>query len=82
MQDDIKDIKQNVEEIKDTLVEHSIHLAKYNTLLDIHIKRTEILEAKVEPIDEHVKLVSVILKAMGAILIALIIAALTHLFIK
>lgn len=82
MQDDINEIKQDVKEIKGTLTEHAIHLAKYNTLLDIHIKRSELLEERIEPIDEHVKLVTVVLRSIGAITIALTIAYLTRLLLK
>ena len=55
MQDDINEIKQDVKEIKGTLTEHAIHLAKYNTLLDIHIARSNALENEIKIVEKELK---------------------------
>lgn len=67
MEKDIKEMKQDIKEIKEAVVENKVHLAQYNILLDQHIKRTTLLEERVEPIDTHVKFVSAFLKFSGSV---------------
>jgi hypothetical protein len=52
--EDIREIKQDVKEIKAQVVVTTIHLAKYNTLLEEHIKRTTLLETRMLPVETHV----------------------------
>lgn len=51
-------IQEDVSEIK-------THLAVYNTLLDTHIKRTDLLEKRVAPIEKHIVMVSGGVKLIG-----------------
>lgn len=48
-----------------------ITLAKQHVSLEEHIKRTNLLEMKLEPIDTHVKSVNAVLKFAGGIAILL-----------
>lgn len=54
IRDDIRELKSDVKEIKTSQTETNVQLTRYNTLLDEHIKRTQLLEMKVEPIENHV----------------------------
>lgn len=55
--DDIKEIKSDIKDIKDCQIETNIKLAQYNTLLDVHIQGVKDLQARVEPIEDHVKFI-------------------------
>ena len=46
---------QDLDEIKRKLDVHTIELAQYNLLLKEHMARTEHLESRVMPIEDHVK---------------------------
>lgn len=63
------DMEQKIDKIQEDMSEVKVHLAQYNTLLDVHIKRTELLEQTVEPIKKHVAIVNfigkVVLAALG-----------------
>ncbi len=66
-------IQKDVSEIK-------THLAVYNEQLKIHIKRSELLEDKLEPVEKHVAMVSGALKLIGVLaMIASIIGAIASL---
>lgn len=54
------------------------HLAVNNTLLDIHIKRTNILEEEFRPVRDHVKNVQWLAKLIAAIVATA--AAVTSIF--
>ena len=62
------------EEKLDVLIEeqHSMNiiLAKQEVSLAEHIKRTNILESKLEPVEKHVSMVNAGLKIIGAISVA------------
>jgi glycerol dehydrogenase-like iron-containing ADH family enzyme len=52
------------------IVEHigsiDVTLAKQSVLLDEHIKRSNMLEEKLAPVEKHVTIVNTILKVLGA----------------
>jgi len=50
--------------------EMNVILALQEVSLAEHIKRTDILEAKLEPVEKHVDAVNVILKIIGALSVA------------
>ena len=57
------------------------HLAVYNEQLKIHIKRSETLESKIEPIEEHVYMMNGALKVLGVVsAIVAIVAGLIKIF--
>lgn len=51
-------------EIKATQNHHSEKLVEYNTLLTEHMKRTELMEDRFKPVEDHVKFVRHLLKAL------------------
>lgn len=55
---DIRDIKNNVAEIK-------ITLAKQHVSLEEHMRRTAILEAQLEPLKEHVAMTGGAMKLLA-----------------
>lgn len=55
---DIKEISSDIKAIDHTLV-------KQQASLDEHIRRTNILEQKLEPIEKHVQMISGVLKFIG-----------------
>ncbi len=61
-------IDKKLDELQEDMTEVKVHLAKYNTLLDIHIRRTEALEYRVEPIEDHIKAIHTLMK-LGPVLI-------------
>ncbi len=64
---------QKLDKIQEDIGEIKMHLAEYNVLLDVHIKRSDMLEKKMEPIETHVAMVNGGLKMLGllAVLVAL-----------
>ncbi|GAC1502079.1 MAG: hypothetical protein NVS1B10_06680 [Candidatus Saccharimonadales bacterium] len=56
-----------LDEVRADVVEVKVTLAVNTESLKVHIKRTELLEAKVEPIDAHVKMVHGTFKFIGAL---------------
>lgn len=67
IKDELQELKHDVKEIKKSQFDTSLHLAKYNTLLEEHIKRTAALERRVQPIEDHVKF----LRRLGAFIVAI-----------
>ena len=69
--DDIKKqltkISEKLETIDGRINTIDVTLAKQHVSLDEHIRRTEILESKLEPIDTHVKMVNGALKLIGGL---------------
>lgn len=55
-------IENKLDRIDDSLREQAIQLARYNTTLEEHVKRSEMLEALVLPIDRYVSTQKTILK--------------------
>lgn len=64
-QDDIKELKQDVKEIKSEQGQTNVQLTRYNTLLEEHIKRTAMVEDRLEPIEAHVNLLQRFIRIMG-----------------
>lgn len=51
--------------------EANITLAKQEVSLSEHIKRTNLLEKKLEPVERHVQVINAILKAIGGIAVVI-----------
>lgn len=54
MKNDMDRLHNKVDKLDEKLDAIDTHLAVYNEQLKIHIKRTEMLEADVAPIKEHI----------------------------
>ena len=65
--DDSNRIYKILEKMDSRLDNVDITLAKQQVSLDEHIRRTELLETKVEPIQKHVNMVDGALKFIGGI---------------
>ena len=63
MDDQSNDSK--LDKIQEDIGEIKVHLAEYNVLLDVHIKRSNMLEEKMIPIEKHVAMVDGALKLIG-----------------
>jgi predicted metallo-beta-lactamase superfamily hydrolase len=50
----MKDIDQKLDKIIDSISEINVTLGKQSVILDEHIRRTNILEEKIEPVEKHV----------------------------
>lgn len=74
--EDFKDLKDDIKDIKKHQENTSIQLERYNTLLGVHIKRTELLEERIVPIEDHVKFLRKLAQSVGWIM-GLIAATLT-----
>jgi hypothetical protein len=64
---------QDLDEIKKKLDSHTIELTQYNLLLKEHMARTEHLESRVMPIEDHVKF----LRRLGRLATSVLAAAST-----
>lgn len=60
-------IESKIDGIKDHMAEMNTTLAKQSIILDEHVKRTNLLEAKIEPIEKHVHMVNGALKLIGGL---------------
>lgn len=60
-------ILTKINKLDERMDESNIILAKQEVSLSEHIKRTNILEDKIEPVERHVQLVNSILKIIGGI---------------
>jgi hypothetical protein len=67
----MNNLKEDFEKIHDRLNSIDVTLAKQSVLLSEHIRRTNLLEEKLEPVEEHVA------HMRGALKLVLIIAALS-----
>lgn len=72
-------VDSKIDKIQEDIGEIKTHLAVYNSLLETHIKRTELLEKRLEPIEAHVGMSKGIIKLIG-ILAAL--AAIAEVFLR
>lgn len=70
---------QKLDKIQEDVSEIKTHLAVYNEQLKVHIKRSDLLEKKIAPIEKHVVMVNGVIKFLG-ILAAL--AAIADLFTR
>lgn len=67
LKDDIAKVEGKIDKMDDRLDKIDTHLAVYNEQLKEHIRRTELLEADVEPIKVHVNKVHGALKLLGSV---------------
>lgn len=58
-------VDNKLDRLQEDVSEIKTHLAVYNALLDTHIKRTDLLEKRVAPIEKHMVMVSGALKLLG-----------------
>lgn len=72
-------IDKKLDKIQEDVSEIKTHLAVYNSLLDVHIKRTDILEEKIEPLEKHVNMIK---GAIALITILATIAAIAEVFLR
>ena len=76
-------IEQKLDSVDISIKSIDITLAKQSVLLDEHIKRSNLLEAKLQPVEKHVAMVEGALKLVGLISLVLgIISALVLLTSK
>jgi hypothetical protein len=68
---DSKRLDTYLERIAERLTSMDITLAKQSVLLDEHIKRTNLLEEQIRPIQKHVAMVNGALKALGVLALIL-----------
>lgn len=66
MKDELDKIDKKVDKLDDRLDKIDVHLAEYNSHLEIHIKRTNLLEEEVKPIVKHVYMVNGALKLLAS----------------
>lgn len=67
MKDELLRIESKIDKITDSLSEIKIIQAAQATDLKYHIKRTDLLEQKLEPIEDHVSKMHGALKLIGII---------------
>lgn len=60
-------IEEKLDKVVDSISDINVTLAKQSVILDEHVKRTNLLEAKVEPIQRHVTMVNGVVKFIGLI---------------
>jgi hypothetical protein len=69
-------LETKLDKIVDDVGEIKVHLGVYNVQLKEHMKRTELLEKKLEPVEKHVERLNGILKLIGVMaMIATIVEA-------
>jgi hypothetical protein len=59
------DIKDELRQMRNEIKVLSVHMERYNTLLEEHIKRTTQLEGRVKPIEDHVHMVAAVTKVVA-----------------
>jgi hypothetical protein len=60
-------IERKIDKIADHIGNIDVTLAKQEVTLADHIRRTELLEEKMSPVEKHVNMVHGVLKAIAAI---------------
>jgi hypothetical protein len=61
----MRDLDDKLDEIASNIGEINITLAKQSVILDEHVKRTNLLEKKLEPVEKHVQMIHGAMKLMG-----------------
>jgi hypothetical protein len=61
---EITDISRSLQDINTTLAKNNVLLDKQEENLREHMKRTALLEERMEPIEDHVSMVSISIKAI------------------
>ena len=72
-------MESKIDKIQEDVSEIKTHLAVYNSQLEVHIKRSDLLEAKLVPVEKHVAMVNGVLKFIGVLAT---IAAIAELFLR
>lgn len=65
MSDDLKRFEFKLDRIDQRMNNVDITLAKQSEILDIHVKRTNILEDSLKPVQRHVAMVDGAIKFLG-----------------
>lgn len=60
-------IEVKLDKIHEDVQEIKVHMAVYNSQLITHIRRTELLEKKLEPVEKHVANLNTALKLLGVL---------------
>lgn len=67
MDDRLERIENKLDKVVDQIGEINETTAKQQVSLDYHIKRTDLLEKKLEPVEAHVNLISSLFKIVASI---------------
>jgi uncharacterized coiled-coil protein SlyX len=67
MDDRFNRLEEKIDKIDDKLAKTNEILAAQHVSLEMHMKRTDLLEQKLEPVERHVAAVHTILKFIGLI---------------
>jgi len=67
MDDRLERIENKLDKVVDNISEINATTAKQQVSLDYHIKRTDLLEKKLEPVEEHVALMSSVFKIVAGL---------------
>lgn len=65
--DHILRLESKLDSIVDKIGDIDVTLVKQSVILEEHIRRTELLEAKVEPIEKHSHMISGAIKLIGLV---------------
>ena len=68
-QDQITRLENKIDIIADKIASIDTTLAKQSIILDEHVRRTNLLEGKVDPIEKHVHMIQGALKLIGMVAI-------------
>ena len=68
-QDQITRLENKIDIIADKIASIDTTLAKQSIILDEHVRRTNLLEWKVDPIEKHVHMIQGALKLIGMVAI-------------
>ncbi len=60
-------IDGKLDKIQESISRIDVTLAKQSVILDEHVKRSTMLEAKMEPIEKHVTIANAALKILGVL---------------
>lgn len=74
MDDKLKRIEDKLDRVRDKISDIDVTLAAQHESLKLHIKRTDLLEKKLEPVEKHVIMVNGVLKFIGLVSIIAAIA--------
>ena len=67
MKDDLPRLESKIDKVVTEISEINVTLAKQAVSLEEHIRRTNLLERKLEPVEKHVAMVNGIVKFVMAI---------------
>lgn len=68
MEDKLEKIDNKLDKIAEDILEIKVTLAQQAQQITYHIKRTDLLEEKLEPIQKHVNLVQAVMKFTGILI--------------